>query len=112
MPYVIDRRTFLVSASVGTLAACSFPPINNPSTNQATFGDAHVHLFNAADLPVRGFFENVIAHYKMLENFQFLVPALVDIAQYVMKPLAKTATEEWEGLDSLGRRPRTEIPLR
>ena len=66
-----------------------------PSPNDArlAIGDAHVHLFNGADLPVSGFFREVLipAH---IPNWPEVVLALLDMAVSVLKAWSRTASDE------------------
>ena len=63
-----DRRTVLRAAGtapwlLGAIAGCTTaasPPPRDPARADAAIVDVHCHLFNASDLPVRGFVQRVV----------------------------------------------------
>ncbi|WP_347266456.1 amidohydrolase family protein [Paracoccus sp. (in: a-proteobacteria)] len=56
---MLDRRLFLGGA-IGMLAGCQAPPAQELPQPLDLGVDAHVHLFNGRDVPVRGFLRQVI----------------------------------------------------
>jgi hypothetical protein len=101
----IDRRTVVGIALAALTSACaggpSLPALTSPATKR--LGDAHVHLFNAADLPVRGFLDFVVIP-QYLAHIPEVALALVDAAGTVLKAMSPTASAEFS------RRPRDASP--
>lgn len=92
----VDRRLFLAGALGATASACaSRQPLVSPvvSAPGALIGDAHVHLFNGADLPVGGFFRDVLVPAQ-LADWPELALAFFDIALADLKVIAWSATDE------------------
>jgi hypothetical protein len=58
-----------------------------------SFGDAHVHLFNAADLPIGGFLRFVVLP-AFLPDLGSVWEALIDLVVEVIKPFAISAEAE------------------
>lgn len=94
--YALDRRTLLASASALFLGGCvhcadmkAFPLVR---TGQTLIGDAHAHLFNAADLPVAGFLKYVLLP-EYLPRLKPLWPALIALSKS-LKGLAISAEAE------------------
>ena len=92
----MDRRTFLATA--GTLllpaAGCAAPP----RAGVPPVVDAHCHVFNASDLPVRDYLETVVVAEKGLD------PAAGRLLAALLEPLASmapTAGDELRELASL-----------
>lgn len=101
----LDRRQFVGVGAASFLTGCvhcaELDPI--PSTDRRQpVGDAHVHLFNASDLPVRRFFEFVIIP-SYLANFPEIALAVLDIAVRVLKAFAITAEQEQGNLLRTGK---------
>lgn len=92
----VDRRTMLATGGAllaGGCAACKPPAaLGKLGSKDMEIGDAHAHLFNAADLPVAGFLRNVLLP-EYLDAWEPLWPALVSLAQS-LKALAVPADEE------------------
>ncbi|WP_242128501.1 hypothetical protein [Sphingobium sp. Sx8-8] len=63
-------------------------------------GDTHVHLLNAADLPVEGFLRYVVLP-DHLKGFEILWPVLIHLAE-LLKTNAISAEEEIRHLPSPG----------
>lgn len=101
----LDRRSILGLALVALTSACAgcppLPALAAPTTKR--LGDAHVHLFNAADLPVKGFVDFVIIP-QYLPHIPEVALALVDAAVTVLKAMSPSARSE------LARRPRDATP--
>lgn len=92
----LPRRTVLaagLSAALGGCMRCADLPRPRVGVARLPIGDAHAHFFNAADLPVTGFFKNVLipAH---IPDWPEVVLALLDIATNVLKRMAVTASNE------------------
>lgn len=89
----IDRRTLLGLVAASLASGC----VSCPSLGQAPagfgFGDAHVHLFNAADLPIAGFLR-FVALPELAPNMGSVWKALIDLAVTVIKPFAISAEAE------------------
>ena len=100
----MDRRG-AISTSLGGVALLALPGCiakgggpfpDRPSNWPDRFGDAHVHLFNAADLPVRGFLENVVfPDYGWTPSPRTM--AILDFFIVIIKNYAPTAREEMGG---------------
>ena len=94
----IARRKLLQGVLASSLSACVRPsgalPIPTPSS---AVGDAHVHLFNGADLPVGGFFKNVLIPNR-LAGWPEIALALIDIAVHVLQASSRTASDELDDL--------------
>ena len=96
-----DRRElFLCSGAFGLLAMIPRPLI--AQTRRRGLGDAHVHLFNASDLPIGGFIELVLMPYwaRSLPVVAHSLARSVAIA----RRFAVTAEEELGAADT-GNRP-------
>ena len=91
-----SRRSFLAGTSALGLGACAacpgFEAISLPQ-ECLNMGDAHVHFFNAADLPALGFIKYVIgpAH---LQNTPAILLAIGNIFVWVLKASAISARRE------------------
>ncbi len=95
----VSRRTLLGAGMASLASACASgaaPPLPFPPTGNATLGDAHVHLFNAADLPVAGFVRFVILP-EYLPHVPGIALALIDAALTVLKATAPSANAERGG---------------
>ena len=95
----LKRRELLATAFGALLVGCRNEPDNippSPNDPRLPIGDAHVHLFNGADLPVEGFFKYVLIP-AYLSDWPNVGLALVDITR-LMKKFCKTAAEEYEYL--------------
>lgn len=90
-----DRRALLGASLASFTAACvGCPPLPPPATGAtAKLGDAHAHLFNAADLPIAGFLQYVVIP-EYLPHVPEVALALVDAAVTVLKAMAPTASAE------------------
>lgn len=93
---MVGRRTVLAGGAVALTAGCApcarLAPLGAGDTRLA-IGDAHVHLFNAADLPVTGFFKNVVIPGE-LGQVPEIGAAFLDIATRVLKFFSRTASDE------------------
>lgn len=93
----LGRRTVLAGAMAaggGLAGGCQIPPKvppENPSA--APMADAHVHLFNAADLPAGKFVQYVVVPEKW-ESTPAFVGAILDILTNVAKTLVPLADYE------------------
>lgn len=94
----IARRTVLASGLA--LAACREPIPTLPADTRRPITDAHLHLFNASDLPISGFIKNVYIP-EHLPGWPRWADALIDLFTSLYKPLAITAEAELAGI---GRR--------
>lgn len=98
--FPLDRRQFVLAAGASLLAGCGSCPERLTlaiDPRPAPLGDAHVHFFNLADLPARGF----VRHVLLPERKPGLPPiaaAIVDFFVMVLKPLAPTIRAERRGL--------------
>lgn len=104
----IDRRTMVGLGMAALTTACAgcppLPTLAVTSPAAKRLGDAHVHLFNAADLPVQGFVRFVIVpHY--IPHIPQVALAIIDAAVTVLKAMAPSARTE------AARRPRDAAPL-
>lgn len=98
-----ERRAFvagLASLLVGGCTCADLKALPAPRPGELTIGDAHAHLFNAADLPVAGFLRHVLlpAH---LAGWETLWPAIIGTAS-VLKGMTVSATAESRRLSFLG----------
>lgn len=92
-PGGVDRRSVL--AVLGGLAACrgAYPgTLGSPPVKP--FADAHLHLFNAADLPVEGFLRYVSIPNLVGAPVPGWGAALLHLFATLYKPSALTAREE------------------
>ncbi|HEX4693611.1 hypothetical protein [Sphingomonas sp.] len=90
----IDRRALIATALATLVTACSTcPPLDAAPPTRAKMGDSHVHLFNAADLPVAGFVRFVILP-EYLPHIPEVGLALIDAALSVLKAMAPSAAAE------------------
>lgn len=96
MERIFGRREFIGGSAAALAAGCTpcakLEPLSAADTRLA-IGDAHVHLFNAADLPVSGFFKNVIIP-DQLAGAPEIANAFLDIATRVLKFFSQTAESE------------------
>ncbi|HEX8653610.1 MAG TPA: amidohydrolase family protein [Allosphingosinicella sp.] len=101
----LSRREFIRTAAI--LAAASAAP-RAFAANGLRLGDAHAHLFNLTDLPVRGYFEHVVLWNTALSAWPVrpLWPALLDLVEF-LKGESITAEQE---LETMLRAP-AEIPV-
>lgn len=84
---------------LGSCASCAdLKPLGPLAAMEQEMGDAHAHFFNAADLPIAGFLENV-ALPEFLKGWEIIWPALVALARTV-KALALPASDELQKLRS------------
>lgn len=92
----LSRRSFLVSSSALGLGACAACPdfelVVRPAGYQR-LGDAHAHLFNAADLPVLGFIKYVIGP-AYFPNAPGVILAIANVFLYALKLTAISARRE------------------
>lgn len=92
----VGRRAVLAGGAAALTAGCvpcaRLSPLPAGDTRLA-IGDAHVHLFNAADLPVTGFFKNVVIPGD-LGQVPEIGAAILDIATRVLKFFSVTAADE------------------
>lgn len=90
----LNRRGLLAGAGASLATACAgCPPLAPLAPAAAKLGDAHVHLFNAADLPVAGFVRYVVIP-EHLPHLPEVALALVDAAVSVLKATAPSARAE------------------
>lgn len=103
------RRSLLASGALLTAGCASWPglPPGPRGTGRAGVIDSHVHLFNAADLPVRRFVEYTIA--RKIGEFPGK-SALIDLFTSVVKPLSPTIDEELRILRANLNPPRETSP--
>lgn len=96
MGSIFARRDFLGGGAATLVAGCApcakLEPLSTADRRLA-IGDAHVHLFNAADLPVSGFFKNVVIPNDLGQVPQ-IATAMLDIATRVLKFFSQTAQSE------------------
>lgn len=95
MPATLDRRTLiaaLASLVAGCTECCRISRLGPVIPDKPPVSDAHVHLFNAADLPVEGFLRYVVLP-DHLKGFEILWPAIIHLAG-LLKTNAITAEEE------------------
>lgn len=92
----VGRRAVIAGGAVALTAGCvpcaRLSPLPAGDARLA-IGDAHVHLFNAADLPVTGFFKNVVIPGD-LGQVPEIGAAFLDIATRVLKFFSVTASDE------------------
>ena len=100
----LDRRTILASSAAllaEGCATCAVPKALGPlPAGQMAIGDTHAHLFNAADLPVVGFLQNVLLP-TYLAGWEALWPAILGVCADV-KLLAMPADRERAVLEHRG----------
>ena len=91
----VDRRALMMMALATLTAGCvRCPRLAVPAAATLNrLGDAHVHLFNAADLPVTGFMRFVVIP-EFIPHLPEIVLALVDSTVDTMKALAPSARAE------------------
>lgn len=95
----LSRRKFLTTfgcAFAGSLALPTFPDTARGQTPpRVQLGDAHVHLFNLADLPARGFFEHAVMWNTELDYWLLrpMWPAMLDMISF-LKSKSITASQE------------------
>lgn len=93
----LDRRAAMSSALgllVGGCATCGdLEPLRTSAEPRLRVGDAHAHFFNAADLPIVGFFRNVLVPSR-LANWPEVALAFIDLAARVLKALTIPASSE------------------
>ena len=90
---MIDRRSLMISASAFVVSGCVTCKLPGPRKIQWPVSDAHGHFFNASDLPVAKFIEYVFLPANA-PNLPQVGLALVDIAGWLAKKLALSATAE------------------
>ncbi len=90
---MIDRRSFLASASAFGLAGCVTCEIPERDVSGRHLADSHVHFFNASDLPVGNFLKFVIVPYY-ISNPADIVLALADLGGFLAKRLSVSASAE------------------
>lgn len=108
----IDRRALLVAAGGLALSGCtSWPDIRiwPTQTGLAPYSDAHMHLFNASDLPIRGFLRHVVIRERIGDQHQ-AVQGLVDHFAEVIKPWAVSVDAEQRAYRSLRKHEITVSP--
>src|SRR5947209_3469265 len=93
----LSRRAAL-AGSAATLAGARTINRIVPSSS-ATFNDAHVHLFNMADLPAGNFLKYVAIPQKF-PNAPGWAAAIVDLVAEVLRFLAPTAEQELRSIDA------------
>lgn len=100
----MSRRATIAGA--GLLAGCehTWPDLPLPADGvlRRRISDAHVHLFNVADLPARGFIRHVFVR-KEFPDMPEAGAALVDFIARVLKHYAMTASDELDALDKKQR---------
>lgn len=92
----LNRRAAMsvgLSAFLGGCAVCGDLPRLPPADARLRIGDGHTHFFNAADLPVAGFFRDVLVP-QYLKDWPEFALAFIDIALAVLKSLAIPADRE------------------
>ncbi|MFL6725724.1 MAG: hypothetical protein ACJ8FS_04305 [Sphingomicrobium sp.] len=91
----VDRRELLSAVFATSLSGCvrRSAQIVTAAGDPAAIGDAHVHLFNGADLPVSGFFKNVLIPNR-LADWPNIALSLIDMALNVLQASSKTAIDE------------------
>lgn len=108
----LSRRIFLATSSCALVGSLGLPTLAGPALGQAPpavrLGDAHVHLFNLADLPARGFFEHVVM-WGRLDWWiaRPLWPAMLDMICF-LKSRTITARDE---LRAYPRDPEPELDI-
>jgi hypothetical protein len=89
----LSRRSVLAAAAL-TATGCARKPAPGPSPAAGSaLADAHVHLFNGADLPA-GRFAQYVALPEMFPDLPPYVDALADVALNVLQKLAIPAVRE------------------
>lgn len=91
-------RRALLGAGIGAPLAGGLPGIGNAATPRAPVADAHVHLFNASDLPVANFVKHVILYRALGGTPPRWARALIDFLAYCQKTLAVSVVEEEESM--------------
>ena len=91
----LGRRAVIGTSLASLTAACvRCPPLAPLSAPAAPkMSDAHVHLFNAADLPIAGFL-NFVVIPEYLPHVPEVALAMIDAAVTVLKKIACTARDE------------------
>lgn len=96
MSQLFERRTVL-GAGAGLIASgctpCARLKSLPPTDARLPLGDSHVHLFNAADLPVTGFFRHVVIP-EDLSGVPEIGAAMLDIATRILKVFSRSANDE------------------
>lgn len=87
----LSRRQ-LVGSSAACLLIGSGPAWARQRSEPAPLADAHVHLFNMADLPAAGFFRYVVLP-KILPKAEFAWPAIIDLAEFLKRRTITAAQE-------------------
>lgn len=108
----IDRRALVVAAGGLALSGCtSWPDIRTwpTQTGLAPYSDAHMHLFNASDLPIRGFLDHVVIRERFGEP-PGAAQGLIDHFVEVIKPLAVSVDAEQRAYRSLRKHEITVSP--
>lgn len=94
--FAASRRQLLQFAVLGVAAALAPRRVAAQAlAAPLRFGDAHAHLFNMSDLPVRGFIRYVGLPAEFERNGP--VPALLDLIDK-LQPMAATAVDELRDL--------------
>jgi predicted TIM-barrel fold metal-dependent hydrolase len=93
-PYRLPRRHMLQAAMLAPAAAAL--PARAFQPRRPGVGDAHVHLFNAADLPIGGFAKYVL--FGGAAGNSRVGRAIVDILTTIAQPLAVGAIKELRSL--------------
>lgn len=99
LPALFDRRHFVLGSGallIGGCASCPTPLVPPFPRGPARLSDAHVHLFNLADLPVSGFLEDVLIPNRFSKAKAYWW-ALKDLVEWV-RTWAPTARGEMDGL--------------
>ena len=95
----IDRRQMMAAGAALAVTGCDHPPVRL-APPAGGVDDVHVHLFNLADLPVRGFLNNTIVRQITSPLLRRAAIAVVDIAGYLAQHAAVTAHDELNQLRS------------
>lgn len=89
----LSRRSFLLSGVI--LASCK-GHVSSPGGKappKMAVADAHLHIFNASDLPIAGFLKHVYLP-NLMPDWPAWGDALVDMFAHFYQPLAITAQDE------------------
>ena len=94
-----NRRAFLLGSTAMLVAGCTGRPKSAEmclySFSSDVFNDAHVHLFNASDVPIVGFIKYVLMPmFKIDTGEGGLLDCMVDIALNILNRFAPTIADE------------------
>lgn len=79
------------------------PEVLRAWQGHARYFDAHAHLFNARDVPVKGFMSTSVAHSMPTQKLKELVIALAPLAQYLASLAPSPASEMRDLCDTAAR---------